>query len=150
MSVHSLVLKAQHHIGLVLIAAGAFVVIVAIVIFILRRRPRDLDHAKYKQRWVELQKLCASKTTWPTAILEADKLLDDVLKRRKYKGKTMGERLVSAQRDLTSNETIWFGHKLRNKLVHEDYKLTRKNEVKSALLGYWQALKDLGALKNGK
>jgi hypothetical protein len=42
---------------------------------------------------------------------------------------------------------VWFGHKLRNKLVHEDYKLTNRNDVKNALLGFLQALKDLGAMK---
>jgi hypothetical protein len=58
----------------------------------------------------------------------------------------MGERLVSAQRDLTANDRIWYAHKMRNKLVHEDYNLTRKNDVKEALLGFLQALKDLGAM----
>ena len=58
----------------------------------------------------------------------------------------MGKRLVAAQREITSNDDVWFGHKLRNKLVHEhDIKL-RERDVKDALLGIRAALKDLGAL----
>lgn len=150
MNTEAVLTKLQHHwaAAAIVLAVAAVLLVLAVVIF--RKRPRPLDPVYFKGRWQELQKNCSAKTTWPLAIIEADKLLDEALKRRRYKGKTMGERLVSAQRDLTSNDTIWFGHKLRNKLVHEDYKLTRKNEVKAALLGYWQALKDLGALNHDK
>jgi hypothetical protein len=112
----------------------------------LRFRPRSLNTAYYQKKWQEAQNLCKDKTTWPLAIINADKLLDEVLKKRHYKGKTMGERLVSAQRMLTNNDGVWFGHKLRNRVVHEETKL-REGDVKKALVGLRQALKDLGALK---
>lgn len=150
MNMQAITLKLQHHLSLVLLIAAGVLLLFIVVIIILRKRPRKLNAVANRSRWLELQKLCASKTTWPDAIIEADKMLDETLKRLKYKGKTMGERLVSAQHDLSSNETVWYGHKLRNKVVHENYKLTKKNEVKEALLGYWQALKDLGALKHDK
>ena len=38
----------------------------------------------------------------------------------------MGEHLISAQRDLTANDRIWYAHKMRNKLVHEDYNNPQK------------------------
>lgn len=129
---------------------GALVLMLVVVFgaaFVLRRRPATLDTEHFAAKWQELQGLCADKATWPLAIINADKLVDEALKKRHYRGKTMGERLVSAQHDLTSNDMIWFGHKLRNKLVHEDYKLTNKSDVKDALLGFMQALKDLGAIK---
>jgi len=59
----------------------------------------------------------------------------------------MGERLVKAQHDLTDNGSVWFAHKLRNKLVHEASPKLAQREVKNALLGLRGALKDLGALK---
>lgn len=131
-----------------LLAAIIGVLLVVLVAGVLtKRRPAKIDQAQFAERWQELQKLCGDKKTWPLAIINADKLVDDALKKNKYKGKTMGERLVSAQHELTSNDTVWFGHKLRNKLVHEDYKVTSKNDVKDALLGFLQALKDLGAIK---
>lgn len=115
--------------------------------FVKHRRRSSLNQEHFTNRWQEIQSLCVDKKTWPLAIIDADKLVDEALKKLHYKGKTMGERLVAAQRDLTSNDTVWYGHKLRNKLVHEDYKVTSKHDVKDALIGFRQALKDLGALK---
>jgi len=80
------------------------------------------------------------------AVIDADKLFDEALKKRNYKGKTMGERLVSAQRDMSDNDAVWYAHKLRNRLVHEPTTRLRKNEAKNALAGFRQGLKDLGAL----
>jgi hypothetical protein len=58
----------------------------------------------------------------------------------------MGERLVCAQREIKDNDSVWFGHKLRNRLVHEsNVKLTQR-DVKDALMGIRDALKDLGAM----
>ncbi len=111
-------------------------------------RRRKLNVAHYTNRWQQLQKHCASRQTWPLAIIDADKLLADALKRRHYKGKTTGERLVAAQHMLTSNVSVWFGHKLRNRIVQDDLRKLKKKDVKEALTGFRQALRDLGALKH--
>lgn len=137
----------QAHTLYVVIAAAAALLVVIVIAEVIRRRPKSLNDRYFRERWQELQKLLADKNTWPLAIINADKLLDEALKRRRFKGKTMGERLVAAQRSLSSNDTVWFAHKMRNKIVHEDFKVVRKNDVKDALLGYLQALKDLGAIK---
>lgn len=139
--------QLRDHLLLVIIVVGAVLLLLVIVAEVIRRRPRSLNDKYFRERWQELQKQLADKNTWPLAIIDADKLLDEALKRRKFKGKTMGERMVSAQRTLSSNDTVWYAHKMRNKIVHEDYKIARKNDVKDALLGYLQALKDLGALR---
>ncbi|HEY1064330.1 MAG TPA: hypothetical protein VGE30_03490 [Candidatus Saccharimonadales bacterium] len=131
---------------LIVVLAGVLLVLLLSGV-VAKRRPSKLNQEQFAEKWQELQSLCADKTTWPLAVINADKLVDEALKKRSYKGKTMGERLVSAQHDLSSNDTVWFGHKLRNKLVHEDYKLTNKSDVKNALLGFLQALRDLGAMK---
>lgn len=131
---------------LAIAAGGVLLVLVSGVGFLLRRKPKALNQAYYQEQWQTLQKLCKDKSTWPLAVIDADKLLDDVLKRRKYKGKTMGERLVSAQRDISDNDGVWFGHKLRNRLVHENNVKLTERDVKQALLGIRSGLKDLGAL----
>lgn len=130
----------------VIAASVILLVLVFGTSFLLRRKPRKLNQAYYQERWQALQGLLKDKSTWPLAIIDADKLLDDVLKRSKYRGKTMGERLVAAQRDITSNDDVWFGHKLRNRLVHEDNVKLKERDVKDALLGIRAAMKDLGAL----
>lgn len=130
------------------LAVGAGVLLLALVIVagLLSRKPRKLNTEAYTEKWKELQKLLRDQATWPLAIINADKLLDQALKERKYKGKSMGERLVAAQRDIQYNDDVWYGHKLRNKLVHEQDVKLRERDVKDALIGIKQALKDLGAM----
>ncbi len=128
------------------VGAGVIIVILVVVAGIFARRGRKLNAAYYEKKWNELQKLLKDTATWPLAIIDADKLLDQALKDRRFKGKTMGERLVAAQREIKYNDEVWFGHKLRNKLVHESDIKLRERDVKDALLGIKAALKDLGAL----
>lgn len=131
---------------IVLVAALVIVLVMLVIAKVLQRRPKRLKVVYFQKSWKELQAHCKSKNTWPLAIINADKLLDEALKKRKFKGKAMGERLVSAQRVLTDNDGVWFGHKLRNQLVHEENVRLREKDVKQALVGFRQALKDLGGL----
>jgi hypothetical protein len=128
------------------VVVAIFVVLVIIVAVILKRRPRTLNPQYFKSKWQELQGQCASKATWSLAVIDADKLLDEALKKKHFKGKNMGERLVAAQHTLTDNDGVWFGHKLRNRLVHEQAVQLTQTAVKQALRGIRQALKDLEAL----
>lgn len=136
------------------IATSTEAVVAAVVVILLlvsattflQRRPKSLNRNYFEKRWKELQGLLSSKNTWPLAVINADKLLDEALRKRKFKGKAMGERLVDAQRMLTDNDAVWFGHKLRNRLVHEDDVKLSQKDVKQALMGFRRALKDLGAL----
>lgn len=114
--------------------------------FVVRRKV-PLNSQYFAGKWQETQKLCSNKETWPLAIIDADKLLDEALKKSHFKGKTMGERLVAAQRALTDNDSVWYGHKLRNKLVHENNVKLTQAQVRNALKGIRQALRDLGALQ---
>ncbi len=111
-----------------------------------RKMPRKLNQKYFVKEWRYLQAMCGNKDTWPLAIINADKLLDIALKKRRFSGKTMGERLVEAQHKLSNNDAVWFAHKLRNRLVHEQDVHLREKDVKDALIGIRQALKDLGAL----
>lgn len=121
--------------------------LLGLITLLARRTPRGLNRDYFTRKWKDLQKGLNKPDAWPMAIIQADSLLDEALKRRRFKGKTMGERLVSAQKALTNNDGAWYAHKLRNKLVHEvDINLTQK-DVQKALVGLRQALKDLGALK---
>ncbi|MCA9329016.1 hypothetical protein KDA11_00040, partial [Candidatus Saccharibacteria bacterium] len=81
------------------------------------------------------------------AIINADKLLDDALKKKRLKGKSMGERLVQAQKELSDNDGVWFAHNLAKKLLNDSYSKLKETEVKKSLVGFRQALRDLGALE---
>ncbi len=130
--------------------AGAFIVLLMLIAaasWLARRKFSKLNTEYFAKRWRDLQKQCGSRATWPLAIIDADKLLDEALRKSHVRGKTMGERLVTVQRELSNNDGVWYAHKLRNKLVHEQYDNLKEHDVKEALIGFRQALKDLGALK---
>lgn len=109
---------------------------------------QSLNQDYYFDKWFALlAKVKNSDDGMILAVIDADKLLDEALKKRHFKGKTMGERLVSAQRSLKDNDAVWYAHKVRNRLVHEpDIKL-KKSEAQTALAGFKKGLQDLGALK---
>jgi hypothetical protein len=115
-----------------------------------RHRPRQIKSDRFQTKWLELQKMCSDKQKWPEVLVNADKLLDDALKKKHISGKNMGERLVKAQRSLTDNDGVWFGHKLRGQLEADPQKKLKESDIKDALIGIRQALKDLGALPESK
>lgn len=134
----------------IIIAAAAFFLIVLTtlgLIWLKKRKTRTLKTEYFTEQWKILQKGLRSKQNWPKAVVAADNLLAEALKKKGYRSKSIGERLMKAQRQLTDNDSAWFGHKLRRKIdASKNVKLTEK-EVKQALVGIRQALKDLGALK---
>ncbi len=77
------------------------------------------------------------------ALVEADKLLDFVLKRRGYSG-AMGDKLKKAGKIFSNADNVWSAHKLRNRVVHEvGFNASRDQAVQA--LGYFKkALWDLG------
>jgi hypothetical protein len=132
--------------NIIAILAAVFLAALFIGGTVFKFKPRNLNTDYFQKRWKEAQRLCAEQDTWPLAIINADKLLDDALKRSHYKGKSMGERLAAAQHELTDNDGVWFAHKIRNRLVHEQNVKINKRQVKKALIGVGRALKDLGAI----
>ncbi len=114
---------------------------------LIRGRGVKVDY--FTNSWKELTTYCSSRKTWPMAIAEADRLLDKALKKKNYKGKTTGERLVAAQHELTLNEEVWFSHKYTQKIVEEntDVRTLKKKDIIRALAGFRTALRDLGALE---
>jgi hypothetical protein len=137
----------RHHLRVAAAVLIFFFLLFLLIWLLRRRRAHTLNVDEFTQRWKDLQRNCMKRKTWPLAIIEADDLLDDALRRRNYKGKTTGERLVSAQHTLTNNESVWLGHKLRKRIPDTDVRKLRKQDVFEALTGFRQALRDLGALK---
>jgi hypothetical protein len=131
---------------LIITIIGVVLAGLGLLTFMIKRPRKELNRQYFRKKWRELQKLCSNTETWALAVIEADTLLDEALKKRRFKGKTMGERLVSAQRSLTNSDGVWYGHKLRNQLVHQTNLRLKESDIKEALLGIGQALKDVGAL----
>ncbi len=131
-----------------IIAIFAIIALVGIFAFIYFRRKKSKTPSKqyYLKQWIKIQKLCPDKKQWVDAVLEADALLEKALKEKKFHGKSVGEKLVSAQKHLTNNDAVWYSHKLKQKITEtKKTKLTKKETI-TALAGFRQALIDLGFL----
>ncbi len=66
---------------------------------------------------------------WKLAIIEADIILDELLKESGYGGTSLGERLRSiSPAQLESLDDAWQAHKIRNQIAHggADFVLTQK------------------------
>lgn len=134
------------NIGLfIIILLGVLIILTGGIVFAVKR-PKKLNVERFVASWKELQSYCRDKSTWAQAIIDADKLLNEALKRRKFKGKTMGERMVSAQRVFINNDDMWFAHNLAKKLKASTDTKLKEADVKTALQGFRQALRDIGAL----
>jgi len=82
------------------------------------------------QRWQKVLEFVKSEESanWRLAILEADNMLDDLLKSRKYEGENLGERLKNVNPDgFNTLDYAWQAHKIRNQIAHEgtNFILTR-------------------------
>ena len=100
-------------------------------------------------RWEEILKHIEStrEAEWKFAVIEADKLVDDLLKSSGFPGETMGERLMNIDKtQLITLDSLWDAHKTRNRLVHDTNYFLRYAEAKRAVSLYEETLKELGGL----
>lgn len=99
----------------------------------------ERDWRKVKQR---LEKDWASESK--LAIIEADKLLDGMLKRMGYGGESMGDRLKQVDKETLPNlDDIWLAHKTRNDIVHDpDYQFSTRS-ARIAIDAYEKAFEHL-------
>lgn len=136
--------------GTMVTLGSVTLLLVVLGLIIQLKRPKRLKTDRFIASWRELQSLLRDPDQWTRAVVEADKMLDFALKKRKLRGKTMGARMVSAQRLFTDNDDTWFAHNLAKKvLMQPDIKL-KESDVKDALIGFRQALRDIGALPVGE
>jgi len=85
---------------------------------------------------------------WKLAVIEADKLMDDMLLRMGYKGKDMGTRLKQMTTEHLSNlNDVWKAHKMRNMLSHETGFHLTLSEAQWAIHTYEDAFKEMQLLK---
>lgn len=72
--------------------------------------------------WSKVQSHINSKnpSEWRLAIIEADVILDDLLKACGYHGETVGDRLRAVEKsDFSTLESAWEAHKVRNQIAHQ-------------------------------
>lgn len=82
------------------------------------------------------------------AVIEADKIVDDVLKNLGLEGEHMADRLERlSPEEVKSLDRLWRAHRLRNNLVHEPTYQLSLPEAEAALDGYQAFLQEVQALR---
>ena len=84
----------------------------------------SLDKGFVQIKWQEIEELIDQQkpSAYKVAIMEADKLVDYVLKAKVGAGKDMGDRLKKSQKLFSSYsdyQNLWEAHKMRNRVAHE-------------------------------
>lgn len=116
--------------------------------FLLSIKAQDEgESAKGGTKWQGIKSKLDSQnpSDWKLAIIEADSLIDDILKKAGKEGENLGERLKNIEpSDFDNLQNVWEAHKLRNKIAHEpaDFKL-EKFEAERAIRQFEEALKEL-------
>ena len=111
--------------------------------------PEAAKESPLGSRWDEIQKHLNStkEAEWKFAVIEADSLVDHVLKSSGYPGDTMGERLKNIDKSqIVTLDYLWEAHKIRNRLAHDMNYFLRYGEAKRAIQLYEKTLKELQAL----
>jgi len=107
----------------------------------------QLDQQYVQTKWQEIEQLMqlGQPSNYARAVLEADKLLDHVLKGMRAPGLTMGDRLKASEKRFTpeSYDAAWKAHKVRNELVHNTQFELMDYHAKEAIENFHKAIKEL-------
>lgn len=110
-----------------------------------------LNKRRALKAWSQIKRRMAvgGQSNMKLAILEADRVLDKMLRTYGYRGDNMYDRLnhLSSQ-DLLDVESIRHAHKLQAKIVSDPSFTLSKEEAGKAINIYGNALVDLGLLKS--
>jgi len=107
-----------------------------------------IDKKEIKKRWQEIEELLnkSSEMSYKLAVMEADKLLDHILKSMFFSGSTLGERLKVACYKYEKLRAVWWAHKVRNQLVHETNYHLNYSEAKKAINIFKKGFEELGVM----
>lgn len=141
------------------------VIFLAGFIYSLRRGLKFRPHFKHKRKkktvptvkrqvvleqWMGVTRKMETGTpdSMKVAIIDADKLVDGILKIAGIKGEHMADRLAAIATDnYVSYNRLWEAHRLRNQLVHSTDFTISKTQAQNAISSYEAFLKEIGVLE---
>ncbi|HAT74132.1 MAG: hypothetical protein US30_C0006G0029 [Candidatus Moranbacteria bacterium GW2011_GWF2_36_839] len=95
---------------------------------------------KLRKKWNKIREGIKSseEANWKIAIIEADEIIDDLIRRMGYAGENMGERLAEITPGQIENiEELKRAHETRNQIIHDEaFKLTKEQAEET--LGYFE------------
>lgn len=108
----------------------------------------EAERKRFQKAWDELQQLAkvGGAPGRKLAMIEADKLVDTVLRKVGYPGETMAERLKVAEYQHPLIKNMWTAHRWRNQLVHEAHFTLTERQTQEALKAFEAVLRSFKAL----
>lgn len=101
-------------------------------------------------RWEKILKYANSDSVsdWRMAIIEADVMLEELLRATGYHGESIGEMLKSVEKgDFTTLDEAWEAHKVRNAVAHSggDFQLNER-ETKRTIALFEKVFREFGVI----
>ena len=108
---------------------------------------QGIDRGYIDSKWREIEELIqlGRPSNYSRAVLEADKLLDHILKEYRAPGTTMADRLKASQNKFSGEgyDAAWKAHKVRNELVHSSQFELMDYNARSAIANFKKAIDEL-------
>jgi len=112
-------------------------------------RPKRSLKNRFTKQWQKVRNLLSEEgeSHWKLAVIEADKIFDNLIKEIGYAGENADERLNNIKEfQLTAIDQLKQAHQVRNDIVKNTEMHITKEEAENIILVYESALKDLGGL----
>jgi len=112
----------------------------------LRARRTAYGGPPVDKKWPKIQSRLAGvdEANWKLAIIEADNIFGDILKRMGLPGSDFEERLRQFEpHELKSVNLVWEAHRWRNAIIQEPAMIISKEQAEEAIKNYEAALKEL-------
>lgn len=117
---------------------------------LIKKHFHDKQSLVKNPKWLIVEEMIQGSTEsdWKLAIIEADILLEEVMKESGFVGDTLGEMLTNATKNsFASYQNAWEAHKTRNDIAHSgaSYKLTKDDAVRTINM-YKMVLQEFGVI----
>lgn len=110
----------------------------------------DIGRRRQLRAWKKIMKQIKTGDveSWKVAVLEADKIFDEILKMSGYRGETVHERFSQLPQEAISNrDKIVASHEIRDKILTEPDFALSNDEALTLLRHYQRAFKELGLIE---
>ena len=109
----------------------------------------DIGRRRQLRGWKQILKRLKTEnmSNWKLAVLEADKILDEIFKMSGYRGETVHDRFAQITPEVLSNiEKINQAHRVRDRIKQEpDFVITKEEAIEIAKI-YQQSFQELGLI----
>jgi hypothetical protein len=112
---------------------------------------RKIDWLDIESRWRSCQALAAStnQADVKQGVIQADIMIDSIMKQAGVAGTTFGERLKTLREQLPKHvyQKLWQAHIKRNELVHEPGSFVAEWEKNTHMAAFEQAMSTMRGMK---